>query len=234
LRKIYNYYLSHKREAIITGSIFVAIIVLAVGYSFYMNSLQRRAHRSFVDALKYFDAKVIGKEEVKEDFLNLDEFTFRTPEEKWNKIAQIFQQGYEQNRGAGIAPMFLAYQSQALLNLEKPVEAINVLREAIRLMSGSVLKTYYRVKLALMQIDIENKDMIDEGVFTLKEISLDQKNPAHDMVLYRLGEYYWNVKNFDEAKNYWNQLILKYGKSAEKPSTWAEFARPKLKLITSK
>jgi TolA-binding protein len=54
------------------------------------------------------------------------------------------------------------------------------------------------------------------------------------MVLYNLGEYYWHAKNFDEAKNYWNQLILKYGKSAQKPSTWVELARPKLKLITSK
>ena len=234
LRKVYDYFLNHKREAIITLSILTAIIVLTVGYFFYMGSLQRRAHRSFVDTLKYFDAKVIGKDEFKEDYLNLDEFSFKSSEEKWNKVAQVFQEGYEQNKGAGIAPMFLAYQSQALLNLEKQVEAINVLREAIKAMSNSALKTYYKVKLALMQIDSENKDMVNEGISLLKEISLDQKSSAHDMVLYRLGEYYWNTKNFDEAKNYWNQLILKYGKNAEKPSVWVELARPKLKLVISK
>jgi len=232
LSKIYNYCISHKKEAVIAGSILVAIIILVVGYVFYMSSLQKRAHRSFVDALKYFDSNIVEKQDAKEDFLNLDEFTFYNQESKWSKVAQVFQQGYEQNKGAGVAPMFLAYQSQALLNLGKQIEAINVLRQAVKLMPSSTLKTYYRVKLSLMQIDSENKDMVNDGVSILKEISLDQKNPTHDMVLYRLGEYYWYEKNFDEAKNYWNQLILKYGKSVEKPSAWVELARPKLKLIS--
>ena len=67
----------------------------------------------------------------------------------------------------------------------------------------------------------------------MKELSVDEKCVAHDRALYHLGNYYWNNKNFDEAKNYWNQLILvaKYNKDAQYSSQWAQKAREKLQLI---
>ena len=234
LLKSYRYILNYKKEFIAAALVVVGVGVFGVGYSFYMNSLQKRAHTSFVEALKYFDAKVLSADNMPDDIFNLDEHTFKTENEKWQKVAAVFQQSYEKNKSAGISPMFLAYASQAYLNLGNLTQAINVLQQAVKAMASSDVKTVYQIKLALMQIDSGIKSLLDEGLQSLKDLSLKQGEPLSDMILYRLGEYHWNIKNFDEAKNYWNQLVLKYGKSTENPSWWVELARPKLKLISSK
>jgi len=85
-----------------------------------------------------------------------------------------------------------------------------------------------------MLIDSKNQELGKEGLEVLKEIALDSKNPSNDFALYRLGEYFWFAKNYDEAKNYWNQLNVAYGKKSAHPSVWAAQAQTKLKLISTK
>ncbi|MBD3231789.1 tetratricopeptide repeat protein [Candidatus Dependentiae bacterium] len=233
LQKIYKYGLSHKKEVALAALVVVGIIFCAIGYSFYRVKIQQRAQLAFVEASEYFNARVIPADS-KEEVLDFNEKVFKTEKDKWVSVAKVFEDAYLQNKSATIAPMFLAYQAEALIRLSDLSKAIKVLKEAIKLMPDSEFKSFYQVKNALIMIDLENNGAQQEGLSILKKFALDQKSSVHDMVLYRLGEYYWNTKNFDEAKNYWNQLILIYGKSSEKPSWWAEQAKPKLKLITSK
>ena len=67
----------------------------------------------------------------------------------------------------------------------------------------------------------------------LKRMAEQDDTISHDTALYRLGEYYWHIKNFKESRNYWNQLLLKYGKSEKYPSPWVSAAKEKLRLIDS-
>ena len=233
LQRIYQYSLSHKKEAAIIVAAVLGLTFLGIGYSFYRVKVQQRAQLSFSEALKYYDAKVIlpGSTEELEDFNTV---TFKSEDEKWANVVKVFQDAYSENKGATIAPFFRAYQSDALVRLGDLSQAIKVLKDAIKFMPNSELKSYYQVKNALMCLDSENKDFKEEGLSLLKGFALDQKSSIHDMVLYYLGEHYFDNKNFDEARNYWNQLTLMYSKSSEKPSWWAEQARPKLKLISSK
>lgn len=234
LHNAYDYVLKYKKEAILIIGICLAFIALGIGYSFYRSGVQKKAQKSFAHSLKFFDARVNTPESKQEDILDLDSELFTTEKEKWTKVEAEFKKGYQNNKSSGIAPFFLAYQSEALLNLGKLNDAIDVLKNAVKMMDSSSAKTYYEVKLALMKLDSGNSDMINEGLNTLKTISLEEKNSAHAMVLYRLGEHFWYAKNYNEAKNYWNQLILKYGKTAKQPSWWAQKANQKLKLISSK
>lgn len=231
LHRAYRYSLTHQKEVLIGVLVIFGMIFLGVGYGFYKSGVQKRAQKSFTEALKYFDARVIS--ESKED-LDFNKEVFKTEIEKWTKVEEVFKAGYQQNKNSGIAPMFLAYQAEALMHLGKLNEAVPLMKNAVKSMSDSALKAAYTVKQSLMQLDSDNKEWVDEGLSILKEIALDQKSVVHDMVLYRLGEYFWYAKNTDEVKNYWNQLILLYGKASKEPSLWAELARPKLKLITSK
>jgi predicted negative regulator of RcsB-dependent stress response len=228
MRKAYEYVLQYKKEFLLGAVFFVGLIVLLVGYSFYKSSLQKKAHTDFVAALKIYDAPVHEKD-LKDDKIDLAGEFFTSEEEKWLRVASVFEKGYQNNKGAGIAPMFLAYQADALINLGKFSEARDALKNAVGLMKDSATKSAFKVKLALLNIDNGNKE---EGVSILKEMALDSKDPVHDMVLYRLGEYYWFAKNFDEVRNYWNQLVLKYGKGVQKPSWWADQATQKLELIS--
>ncbi|MCK4651038.1 hypothetical protein KAT08_02560 [Candidatus Babeliales bacterium] len=233
LRRAYNYALSHKKEFFIGILLVITLIFLFIGYGYYKSRIQRKAHKSFVKALKYFNMPIRKDEESKE--LDFNKSFFASEKEKWIKVEKVFAKGYQDNKRAGIASMFLVYQSEALLNLGKIIQAIDILKKALGIMDkSSVSYSYYNVKLALMHIDSNEKELKEKGIESLKQIVLDQNSPAHDMVLYRLGEYFWHEKNFDETRNYWNQLILKYGKTAKKPSWWVELAKPKLKLISSK
>jgi len=205
---------------------------LFYGYSYYKRYKEERAHRSFVAALEYFNAPVKKDGETPaEDLSFLDKKEFKTETEKWEKVESVFKQGYENNSGSGIASMFLTYRSEALLKLGKFLEAIESLQLGISKMKNEKVKSYFKVKLALMLIDTKDKNMVDEGLQILKNISLDENNISHDLALYQIGQYYWNSKNFEEAKNYWNQLLLKYGKTEKRPSPWVEIAKERLKLI---
>ena len=196
----------------------LGLISLITGYFFYKNILQERAHKSLVSAVKYFDAPVV-KDALESQKLNLDSTFFATDKEKWTKVEQVFDSAYQDNKRSDIAPIFLAYKSEALLNLGKQKEAISVLKDVVRLIPDSAAKFYYELKLALVKIDTREKALVDQGIATLERIAMDKRNYADDMALYRLGEYYYFNKNFSETKNYWNQLTLKYGKTSNK-SSW--------------
>jgi hypothetical protein len=198
------------------------------GYLSYREKCEEKAYRTLVASLEYFDAPI--KSENKEtDLAFLDQKEFKTEAEKWEKVATVFKEAYSAHRSSGIAPMFLVYQSQALANLGKTAEAIPVLREAIERMKSEPVKGFYQVKLALMLIDEKS----EEGVTLLKQLAAKESSGAHDTALYQLGEYYWHVNNFDEARNYLNQLVLKYGKLERYVSPWVTPAKEKLRLIDS-
>jgi hypothetical protein len=169
----------------------------------------------------------------KEEIQQASRKFFISHKEKWTEVERVFDDAYQKNKGAGIAPIFLAYKSEALLNLGKRDKAIESLNNAVSYMNKRcATRSYYKMKLALMEIDSDNKTLQAKGLQRLKSIALDQNSYAQDMGLYRLGEYSWYKKDFSEAKNYWNQLLLKYGKKTKKPSWWADLAKEKLRLIT--
>lgn len=230
--KIIDFAIARKRKLIIGAAILVSALVFSIGYVYYKNKLQERAHKSFVRALKIYDAKIGAKSE---NMLDVDFKSFSTPEEKWTAVTNVFKEGFENYKSAGIAPFFLVYESEALLNLGKVDESIEVLRQALNLMGKkNAAYSYFNIKLALMLIDTKKQELEKEGIEVLKEIAHDSKNSANDLALYRLGEYFWFAKNYDEAKNYWNQLNVAYGKKSAHPSAWAAQAQIRLKLIQSK
>ena len=226
-------FITENKEKFILGLIgVVTLIVLVAWYMISQGQVQVNAHKDFTYAMEYFNAPVISEKD--DSSIDFDTKEFKTKEEKWVKVESLFRKGYEDNKSSGLAPIFLAYQSEALLNMGKNLEAISVLKKAVNLVSSEEVKSYYQVKLALMQIDSDDKNMQNDGLSILKELAVNDKCVANDRALYHLGNYFWNSKKFDEAKNYWNQLVLKYGKSAEKPSFYVSKAKPKLKLISFK
>jgi len=230
LRKAYNYALQHKKEFLIGVIVFIGCIVLFIGYGYYKDSAQKRAHKDLVKALKVFNMPV--RTDETQDELRMDRKFFVSNKEKWTEVERVFADFYQQNKGASIAPMFLVYQSEAILNLGKLNKAIEILSYAVGYMNKRfAARYYYEIKLALMEIDSDIKAFNSEGLGTLKRIALDQSNYAQDMALFRLGEYFWYKKKFSDAKNYWNQLVLKFGKKSKHPSVWAELAKEKLRLI---
>ena len=203
-----NALVARKKEMAL-GLLFVAVMIAAFfGYRYHRRRTQIAAHHDFVHALKHYDAPV--KKTAQYDPAK-EIVEFNNDQEKWQRVAELFAQGYDKNSGAGLAPMFLAFQSEALINLKKLDEAINVLKKSVISMSNKDVASYYEIKLALMQLDSTNKSARDEGLERLKGLTREQGTIAYDQALFNLGNYYWINKQFDEAKSYWQQFIVKFG-----------------------
>jgi predicted negative regulator of RcsB-dependent stress response len=226
LKKIKEY----QGSILLAVGLTVSITGVTYGYFYFKKVREEKAYRAFVGAMEYFDAP-IKKVEDKDSLAFMGKKEFKNYDEKWLKVDSVFKDAYESNRSSGLASLFLAYRSEALVNLKNLPEAISVLRQAISIMHNKDVRSYYEVKLALMLIDTKKTDFVREGVQALEKISLDDKTVASDMSLFRLGEYFWNSKKFKEAKNYWNQLVLKYSGDKEDASPWVDEAKEKLRLI---
>src|SRR4051794_36207146 len=98
-------------------------------YSIYRAGVEQRAHQAFVSSMKYFDATV-GEKQESGDIFDIEKISFTSKEEKWKKVADVFQKGYLEHKNSGIAPIFLAFQSQALIHQNKRAEAIDLLDKA--------------------------------------------------------------------------------------------------------
>lgn len=188
---------------------------LFVGYTYYQNQRDMQASKALQAAVNVFRAQASSAGD----------------EAQWQAVAKTFEAGYSEHKGATIAASFLAYQADALLNAGKAEEAVEVLRLAVKKMSVKAVCQAYQLKLALVLLDSSREELQKEGLEQLQAIAQADKNVMHEQALYYLGMFYWVRQNFEEAKNYWQQYMIKYG--ADKGNVqFAEKVREKLELLT--
>jgi len=223
--------INNKRQALLAIGGVVFVILSIVGYQYYSHRSQVLAHKDFIEALKYLDAPIVPSEKA---IFNENAMEFPTQEAKWKKIEEVFRTGYQNHRRSGIASMFRAYQAEALLHLNKVEEALVELDAAVKGMPSDALKDFYRLKLALLKIDMNKPELQKEGFADLKKIAETSTNAANEAGLYYIGLYFWSQKDYAQAKNYWQQLMVKYGlKEGKDQSAFAELAKAKLRLISA-
>jgi len=110
--------------------------------------------------------------------------------------------------GTAAAPYFSTYEAQDLLNQGKISEAAQVLKKAVANMpASSPLTALYSVKLALVQLDVDDKTVNAEGMALLKNIADDTKSPAWDAAVYYLGRYAWVKGDIEGAKKIWSPAL---------------------------
>ncbi len=223
-----DFIVKNKKQVLI-GVAGIAILVTAtVGYVFYKRHVREQAHKDLLQALRYYDG-VVGKM----SYADAATVSFASEAEKWQKTEQLFKEGYEAYKGTDLGSMFLAYQSESLLHLGKFDEALKVLSSAVVQMNDAAVKDFYRVKLALMLLDSGKEIDKQQGLGLLKKIADDTQSVANEAALYQLGSYYWYEKKFEEAKNYWQMLLVKYGtRDIKQPSQYVDIVKDKMALLS--
>lgn len=220
----------HKRYIMAVGAAIVLVVGGIVLYQFYSRHLNVRAHKDMLDALKVYEASIVpnARTSPKDGF-----WQFSSEEEKWKKVSEVFEQAYAKNKGAGIAPFFLTFQAEALTRLQKFDDAVKVMEKAIGDLPSKELASLYKVKLALIKLDSSAAPMQKQGLDELNALGQDNKGFAHEHALYHLGQYFWCKKDFVQAKNYWQQLMVTYGyKDVKNQSGFADLVKAKLGLIS--
>ena len=230
LKAIIEFLSKNKKIALywLLGIVFFMAII--AGYFIYRIGVDRRAYSDLKKSMAIFDGKVV-KVVTNE---TLGENEFKTDIEKWERVVEVFDTMYKKHKSTGIAPIFLSYKVDALVNLSKLSQAIETQNLLLkRIPNKSSLKQYNKIKLALMQMDLDQESQINNGLNLLKSIALENGNVAQDEALFHLGEYYWYQKDYTQAANYWNQLTIKFGKTSAHPSVWVDMAKPRLKTIVA-
>ena len=226
---LYEKAMHFKKELLLAIVATAGLFGAYVGYRQYKKSLMASAHKEFVSAMKVFDAPL--KDDGRK--VRLQDLVFVTAEEKWGRVYDAFERGYKNNKGSGLAGMFLVYQAEALIQLGKLDQAIELMRQAVGIIEGNELVQGYLLKLALMEMDSANAAFAKAGMDRLTSLAQDDSNPFNDAALYHLGLKFFVEKNFAQAKNYFGQLKVKYGAEldTDKCSVWAQKAADKLKLM---
>lgn len=210
----------------------VLIAASGFGYSYYKSRRESRAYRALVSAIEYFDAPIKKADEDINDVSFLGRKEFNSEKEKWEKVETLFDKEYNAHSSSGISQIFLVYRSHALLKLNRANDAVEVMQKAISVGNNADINDFLKVRLALILLDTKDEASAKKGLSVLTEMAHDGASSSNDLALYQLGEYYWHENNFDEAKNYWNQLLLKFGKrEGDAVSPWVDAAKEKLRLI---
>jgi len=222
----------HRKQLVLGVITLLAAALLIVGYQWYDQRAQVKAHQAFLDAQRIYEAQVSPGHPT---IITPTSAQFGSEEEKWKKVEEVFKETYSKHKGTGIAPVFLTYQADAQAHLGKTDDAIVTLEIAVKAMSSLEIKDFYRLKLALMKMDSNKEAVKQEGFAELKKIAEASTNYANEAGLFYIGNYFWTQKDYSQAKNYWQQLMVKYGlKEQQKDqSGFAELARSKLKLISA-
>lgn len=221
------------KKYVIAGALAVVVAVSGfIVFQLYGRHLNIRAHKEMLDALKVYEASVVPNATLSQ---NDTSGQFSTEEEKWKKVNEVFEKAYAKNKGAGIAPFFLTFQAEALTRLGKFDDAIKVMERALHELPNKEIQALYKVKLALIKIDSAQLPYQKQGLDELEALTKDDKGFAHEHALYHLGMYFWCKKDFAQAKNYWQQLMLKYGykKDIKNQSGFADLVKTKLGLISA-
>ncbi|KKQ32429.1 MAG: hypothetical protein US49_C0008G0014 [candidate division TM6 bacterium GW2011_GWF2_37_49] len=200
---------------------------LVVGYLFFKNNANTSAYKDFITALKHYDGVVMTSQER---FNDPSVKYFTTEHDKWTQTENIFNQGYQKHSRTNLGCMFLAFRAESLLNLGKIDEATTLFNEAINKMPNNDIKDYYKVKVALIKMDKNDTQGIEE----LQKMADTENSIANDLALYKLGAHYWNQKKFKEAKEYWQRLLVKTGGSQTGHSSpFAQEIKEKLNLFST-
>ena len=185
-----------------------ALVIVGLGFGVYRYmALQTRiaAHKELVQFVRMIEEPLQVGSDIKPDVQASLE------EDKWSRIAQAGLKNYQEFKGTAFGAAFLVYRADALDKLGKYKDALDAMRQAVQATSVQSIRDFYQLKLALMLLDQEAVATSKEGLELLLQIAKNAQNSAHDRALYHLGEYFWIKKDFSQAKNYWQQFIVKYG-----------------------
>lgn len=210
------------------GAIVLGSVIF--GYSYYKNKVRAAAYKDFMSAIQSYDG-VIKNKNVSSSYPSVKQF--ESENDKWTQTEQLFRQGYLNYKNTELAPAFLAFQAEALLNLGKVDDAIKILKDVVNQVKSEEIKDSYKVKIALISMDKKDEKVQREALNELIAIANNDGSVANEVALYQVGSYFWNQKKYNEAKDYWQRLLVKTTAKSGQVSVFAGEVRDKLSLITA-
>jgi hypothetical protein len=203
-------------------------VLLTGGYLAHQYHVQQRETRAFVGFREvtnsYQEAQGIVKDLSDQEKIN----------ERWQDVEVLLDAVYSQNSHSYLAPYFLMYKAQIMLEKGESVElAREEVNKALRLIPfDTPLYNLFLLKQIKMGLDCSKQsDAYDDALMSLHVLAGAPQRYMHQEAVYLLGLYQINNGKIAEAQETWSAL-----QSADKKATdylfespWAKAVKDKLK-----
>lgn len=149
---------------------------------------------------------------------------------QWDEFIKKCDQEYKNNARSHMAPYFLAYQAQALIEQNKKSEALAILDTIVNTYNDIPLLHLYKTMRALIKLDMPEQTVQKTGQDELVALAYNKKNQFRDTALFYLGRYYWVHDDVEQARNVWQDLVNEQQDERTMPSAWLDQAQEYLKI----
>ncbi|MFI5333361.1 MAG: hypothetical protein ACHQVS_04665 [Candidatus Babeliales bacterium] len=205
----------YARELWFALGIALCIGAAGLGYRWYAHSQEQRAYKVFADCVREYEKAAENTA-------------------LWSDVEQALTLGYQKHARSSLAPYFLAYKADVLLQQNKHDEAVATLDTmASVLPTSSPVYAPYMTKRALVKMDSVDTQIQKTGLEELTRLANDQQNAHRDRALYYLGLYYWTAQDVKQAQGIWENLIALDSKQDESRSPWAARVSDKMPSKTA-
>ena len=196
------------------------------GYQFYIQKRESKAYEAFVEvAHAYQNAEESAFKSVMPNNTGAENL-----EAIWKDVEILIDAGYCANSNSYLAPFFLAYKANVMLEQGKSVdEAYEVMQQALA--KASTRLEFYdvlKLKAAKMACDCSDASIQAEGLRDLEYIAGNKKSIAQAEALYTLGIYYMMQNDVEHAKNYFSKIVEDTNQDLFDSSLWVNEAKEKL------
>ncbi len=217
------------------SSIFLILLLVAggFGYQAYRDVCAIKAHRAYADVMRVVNAPVATQKKQH------NSVSFESEQEKNAAIVAAADAFVSKHSSSGFAATVHGFAARALAEAGKLEQARDRMHQAAKASSNNELKDLYALSAALMDLDSGEARVEAGGLSSLKDLAHNHSSSICDAALYRLGEFYWNQKNYQEARLAWGQLIAIADNKTTPMKTdirspWVKAAHEKLALIDYK
>jgi len=219
--------------AYITETIIVCIIALGTvggyyGYQTYIEGREMRAYEAFVEVTHAY--RQAQENSLRSMFPGSKSENL---ENLWKDVEVLADAGYNANSSSYLAPFFLSYKANVLLEQGKPVDqAYEYMKQALSKVSKrSDFYDVIKLKTAKLACDCSEESVRAQGLKDLQALAEDQTSTAYLEALYTLGVYYLVHNEIEKAKAQFTKIVDQETQGLFESALWINEAKEKLAAL---
>lgn len=204
---------------------------LFLGYFLHSYYVQKREQKAFGALVEVIDSFEKSQYEMLSHDKNQDQEKVVSA---WQDTEVLVDALYKENSGSYLAPYFLMFKSQILLERGGDVDkARAILEEALQQVpKSSEMYSLFNLKRIKMSLDSLDEKTREQALHDLVGLTKNEEGCAFEEASYLLGSYYISMGEKDKAVKVWENVVkFADDKKTLLESPWVKQSQEKLHSI---
>ncbi|MBM18359.1 MAG: hypothetical protein CL947_04810 [Epsilonproteobacteria bacterium] len=218
------------RETLLGLGILASLFVGYFLYGYYVKHREEKAFGALIEVIEKFEQT---QYEMIASAKNKDAEKIA---EAWQDTEFLIDALYKQNMGSYLAPYFLMFKSQVILERDHDVDvARKTLQEALQqIPKDTALHSLIDLKRIKMSFDSQDEKVKKSALQDLEALSKSENGYSFQEACYVLGSYYLSQGDMQQAVDVWERMLHNVDQKALLTSPWVKQVEEKLNSIKHK